>query len=317
MYFPSTRLLNILDLLRSYGQLTARGLAKHLDVDARTVRRYMVMLEDLGMPVETVRGRYGGYRLRTGYHLPPVVFADDEALTLLLGLLVAERLGLANKATGVDLLLAKLARVAPAALRDQIHLLDQALAMRLPQAQVAITGATLLSLLMAAYQRQQVQLCYRATDGEVTERRVDPYGVVYTIGFWYLAGYCHLRQDLRTFRLDRIVQVEAMATTFAPPPPDFDLLYYVEASIARKPWVWSTQVQLGVPLAEAERLIPPAMARLEANAQGALLRCEVEDLRQFAHFLIGLPCPLTVLGPPELRQELLALSDRAYALAHK
>ncbi|MEZ4737050.1 MAG: YafY family protein, partial [Caldilineaceae bacterium] len=281
MYFPSTRLLNILDLLRSYGQLTARDLAKHLEVDTRTVRRYMVMLEDLGMPVETVRGRYGGYRLRSGYRLPPVVFSDDEALTLVVGLLVAARVGLTNNPTGADLALAKLARVVPAALRDQLHLLDQALTLRLPRSAVAVTGTPLLQLTLAAYRRQPIHLHYQATDGSRSERTVDPYGLVYTIGFWYLAGYCQLRQALRTFRLDRICAIEPRDGSFDL-PPNFDILVYVEESIARKPWLWSTRVQLFTTLAEAKALLPPAMAILEENEEGVILRCEVDDLRHFA-----------------------------------
>lgn len=274
----------------------------------------MVMLEDLGMPVETVRGRYGGYRLRHGYRLPPVVFSDDEALTLVIGLLVAARVGLTDNPTGADLTLAKLSRVVPAALRDQIHLLDQALTLRLPRAVVAVTGALLLQLTLAAYRRQQVYIHYQATDGSISERTIDPYGLVYTIGYWYLAGYCHLRRALRTFRLDRIRGVEPQEERFDL-PPNFDVLAYVEESIARKPWVWSTRVQLFTTLAEAKALIPPAMALLEENDQGVLLVCEVDALAEFARFLLGLVCPLAVLAPAELRLELRKLAEKAHRLA--
>lgn len=314
MYFPSTRLLNILDLLRSHGQLTARQLAQHLEVDARSVRRYMVMLEDMGMPVETVRGRHGGYRLRAGYRLPPVVFSDNEALTLVLGLLLAERLGVTRKEAGLEVALSKLARVAPAELRDQVHLVGQALTLRVPAAAVEVAGHHFLQLTLASYRRQQVRLAYVNTAGAETERVIDPYGLVYTIGLWYVAGYCHLRQGLRTFRLDRIQQIETVDVPFEP-PPHFDILAYVEESIARKPWVWSTQVLLDATLAEARAQVPRAMAIVEENAQGVLLRCEVDDLRQYALFLLGLPWELTILTPVELRHELTALAQRANRLA--
>ena len=316
MYFPSTRLLNILDLLRSHGQLTARELAGHLEVDTRTVRRYMVMLEDLGMPVETVRGRYGGYRLRAGYHLPPVVFAESEALTLILGLLLVKHLGLTNASNGTEVTLAKLSRVMPAALRNQLPLLNQALTMRLPKATVAAPGESLLQLMIAAHQRQQVILHYQATNGHETVRQVDPYGIVYTIGFWYLVGYCHLRQALRVFRLDRIQQVQPRETYYTK-QAEIDLLSTVEASIAQKPWIWSTQIQLFVDLASATSLIPPAMATLTATAEGVLMHCEVDDLRELAHFLLGLPCQLAVIQPDELGNELLHLADRARELADR
>ncbi|MEZ4712061.1 MAG: YafY family protein [Caldilineaceae bacterium] len=313
MYFPSTRLLNILDLLRAHGQLTANQLAQHLEVDARSVRRYMVMLEDMGMPVETVRGRHGGYRLRAGYRLPPVVFSDNEALTLVLGLLLAERLGVTNNEAGLDLTLSKLSRVAPAELRDQIHLLGQALTLRLPSAVVEVAGQHFLLLTLASYRRQPVHLKYVDTAGAETQRLVDPYGLVFTIGLWYLAGYCHLRQGLRTFRLDRIQQIETREGAFQPPPA-FDILAYVEESIARKPWGWSTQVQLYTTLAAAKIQVPQAMAILEENADGVLLHCQVDDLRQHALFLLGLSCELTILEPVELRREMAAVAQRAERL---
>ena len=314
MYFPSTRLLNILDLLRSHGQLTARQLAQYLEVDARSVRRYMVMLEDMGMPVETVRGRHGGYRLRAGYRLPPVVFSDDEALTMVLGLLLAARLGVTSKEAGLDVALSKVARVAPAELRDQIHLVGQALTLRVPRAAVEVGGQHFLQLTLAAYRRQQIYLIYVDTAGAETARLVDPYGLVYTIGLWYLAGYCHLRQGLRSFRLDRIQQIETRDGAFQL-PPDFDILAYVEESIARKPWGWSTRVQLYTTMAEAKAQVPPAMAILEENADGVLLRCEVDDLRQYALFLLGLPWEMKILAPVELQDAMADVAKRAIALA--
>src|SRR5687767_9627859 len=102
MYFPATRVLTVLELLQARGRMSGPELAARLEVDTRTVRRYITMLQDLGIPVEAERGRYGTYRLRPGFKLPPLLFTDDEALALTLGLLLARRLELAMAAPAVE-----------------------------------------------------------------------------------------------------------------------------------------------------------------------------------------------------------------------
>src|SRR5215475_4063232 len=88
MYSPTTRLLTLLELLQSYKEMSGAELARRLEVDRRTVRRYIVMLQDMGIPVEAERGPYGAYQLQRGYKLPPLMFTDSEAIALTLGLLV-------------------------------------------------------------------------------------------------------------------------------------------------------------------------------------------------------------------------------------
>lgn len=314
MYYPSTRLLTILDLLRAHGQMSARELATHLEVDSRTVRRYVVMLEDLGMPVETVRGRYGGYRLRPGYKLPPIVFADDEVLALTLGLLFAQRLGLSGLVKTADLAISKLERVMPDSLREQARMLNETLFMETPPSSWPAPAEMIMVLSMATYQQQRLWIRYRARDAQTTTRTVDPYGLVFIIGMWYMAGYCHLRQALRTFRIDRIEHAELGDEPFTR-PADFDAFAHVEAAIVRTPDVYLTEVLLDTSLAEAKRAIPPAQVMLDVHEAGVLMRGYVEDLGQFAHFLLGLPWPMTVHGPPALHESLRALSRRAAQLA--
>ncbi len=314
MYYPSTRLLTILDLLRAHGQMSARDLATHLEVDARTVRRYVVMLEDLGMPVETVRGRYGGYRLRPGYKLPPIVFADDEVLGLTLGLLFARHLGLSGLVKMADLAISKMVRVMPDALREQAHMLNETLVIEAPPSSWPAPAEMIMTLSMATYQRQRIRMRYNARDDRETAREVDPYGLVFIIGMWYVAGYCHLRQALRTFRIDRIQQAELGDKTFTR-PADFDAFAHVEAAIVRTPSLHLAEVLLQTSLAEAKRIIPPAQVMLDTHEDGVLMRGYVEDLGQFAHFLLGLPWAMTIHGPPALSASLRALSRRADQLA--
>src|SRR2546430_6778216 len=127
MYFPTTRVLTILELLQSCQQLSGPELAERLEVNTRTVRRYITMLQDLGIPVEGTRGRYGAYRLRPGFKLPPLMFSEDEALALVLGLLAARRLGLTLAAPATEGALAKVERVLPLALRERVRAVEETL----------------------------------------------------------------------------------------------------------------------------------------------------------------------------------------------
>src|SRR6476660_305961 len=79
MYHPTTRVLAVLDLLQSRGEVSGAELAARLEVSARTIRGYVTMLRDMGIPVEARPGRHGGYRLRPGFRLPPLMLANDEA----------------------------------------------------------------------------------------------------------------------------------------------------------------------------------------------------------------------------------------------
>ena len=102
MYHPTTRVLTVLELLQSRSRLSGAELAERLEVDRRTVRRYVSSLQELGVPVESESGRYGGYRLRPGYKLPPMMFTEEEALALILGLLVSRRVGFGQSPSAIE-----------------------------------------------------------------------------------------------------------------------------------------------------------------------------------------------------------------------
>jgi predicted DNA-binding transcriptional regulator YafY len=311
MYHPTTRVLAVLELLQSRQRVSGRELAERLEVDARTVRRYVTMLQDLGIPVEAERGRYGAYRLRPGFKLPPLMFSDDEALAVVLGLLAARRLGLAVAALAAEGALAKIERVLPAALRTQVQAVEQALTLDLPAFDSRPVGEVVILLGTAAQQRRQVWLRYRSRAlDEETERVVNPYGIVYREGRWYAVGYCHLRNDLRVFRLDRVLEARPRDETFVR-PSDFDTLGHLLRAMALVPSAWEVEVLLRTTLPEARRDVSPTLASLEPTNDGVVLRCSVEDLEWMARFLAGLPWPFAIRRPDELR---LALRRHAEAL---
>jgi len=311
---PTTRVLTVLELLQSRSQLTGAELAERLEVDRRTVRRYVSTLQDLGVPVESESGRYGGYRLTPGYKLPPMMFNEEEALALILGLIASRRVGLLDAAPAVEGALAKIDRVLPDRLRGRVQAVQGALAFTPIRGSTAGSNpTTLLTFSEAAQENRRVWMRYRSADDE-TERAIDPYGVVHHRGRWYVVGWCHLRDDVRMFRLDRVMALEQRNETYLK-PLDFDCVEYVLQSLATVQWGWPIEVLLELSLEEARRRIAPDMGTLEAVAGGVLLRTQADALDFMARYLVQLECPFRIQHPPELGDAVrqLAKQIRRYA----
>lgn len=314
MYHPTTRVLTLLELLQAYGQLSGPELASRLEVDARTVRHYVTLLQDMGIPVEAERGRHGGYRLRPGFKLPPLMFTEDEALALTLGLIATRRLGLAAAAPAVEGALAKVERVMPATLRARMEAVQAALTFEGASGDAVPSSATLLTFSVAAQRRQRVQMAYRAWGDRESERALDPYGLVYYDGRWFVAGYCHLRHELRTFRLDRVLRAELCEGRFER-PAEFDPLAFVIESLANAPGAWQIEVLLETTIDVARERVPAAMATLEPLPDGVLMRYQAQNLAWSAHFLAGLGLRFTVRQPAELRGQLRELAAELAEIA--
>jgi predicted DNA-binding transcriptional regulator YafY len=314
VYHPTTRVLAVLEILQAHGPLSGPELARRLEVNVRTVRRYVTMLQDLGVPIEAEHGRWGAYRLRPGYRLPPLLFSDDEALALTLGLRTAQRLGLAGAALAAESALAKVEQVLPPSVRARVQAVQESVILDLANTATAPQGAVVGILSQATQQCRRVRLVYRSWSGEATTRTVDPYGLVFHGGRWYAVGHCHLRRDLRIFRLDRVMDAELYEDQFAR-PDHFDSLEHVRRALATVPTTWLVEVLVRTTLAEIQAKVPPAVATLHEIADGVVLRCSVVDLSWAAHLLVGLGCPLVVRQPDELRAELRRLATRVHALA--
>jgi len=319
MYHPTTRVLTVLELLQSHRQISGPKLAERLEVDIRSVRRYITMLQDLGIPIEAERGRYGTYRLLPGFKLPPLMFTEDEALALTLGLLAARRLGLTVTAPAVEGAIAKIDRVLPASLRERVQAVQQTLVLDLisPDSYVSSPGGSMvLTFGTAAQQERRIWMRYRSGSTEETERAVDPYGLVYHVGLWYAVGHCHLRNGLRVFRLDRVQQAELLDDEFTR-PPNFDALGYLMRTLATMPGTWKVEVLLETTLEEARHRVPAALATLEEAPNGVVLRCYVQTLEWIAHFLVGLRLPLVVREPPALRETFKQVAAEIVQLAER
>ncbi|MDQ3692020.1 MAG: YafY family transcriptional regulator [Chloroflexota bacterium] len=316
MYHPTSRVLMVLDVLQSRGTVRAADLAARLEVDVRTVRRYVSMLQDIGIPVEGRPGLHGGYRLRPGFRLPRLMLANDEALAVTLGLLFGRQFGLAGAAPATEGALAKIERVLPVTLRSQVRALADALVLDRPNAPLPGTPrppiprpATLLAIAAGASEERRLTLTYRDQRGVATTRPFDPYAVVYLKnGAWYTAGYCHLRGDLRVFRLDRVVGAEPEGTPFTR-PADFDSLAYVQRSFARLPAGWSAEIAIDAPAEEARRWVTPLFAVVTEEAGEVIVRCSAMDIDWLARALVALPFEFRVRRPPELVAALTKVRD--------
>ncbi len=314
MYSPTTRLLTLLELLQSHKQLSGSELARRLEVDGRTVRRYIVMLQDMGIPIEAERGPYGAYQLQRGHKLPPLMFTNAEAVALTLGLLAIREYRFPVDMAAVEGALAKTERVLPEQLFHQVRGLQEAILFNV-YASPALPQNNYLTILSAAIQqRRQVHLRYRSWNGEETERDLDPYGIVFNVGYWYSAGYCHLRQGLRTFRLDRISALEPREQSFEW-PSGFDALSYVLNSIAMSSGSDQVEVLLETTLEQARQALPSIIGHLEPSENGVILRRASSQLDWVAHVLLSVDFPAHVVKPTELRDRLRQMAVRALQIA--
>ena len=311
---PTARVLTVLEILQAR-KMTGRELARRLEVDGRTVRRYVATLQEMGIPVEGERGRYGAYSLKRGYKMPPMLFTDEEAMGLALGLLAARGLGLAGATPAIEGVLAKLERVMPEALRDRVRSLEDAVSVAGPR--TAARSEALLTLAGAAGERRMVRMRYRSGRSEETERAVDPYGVLHLDGYWYAVGHCHLRGGLRLFRVDRVLGAEMLEETFAR-PSGFDSPEAALRALANTPReAWSVKVLLETEAEDARRQLPPMGIDLEQTQGGTLLRCPTRNLGWMARVLAGLDCPFVVRQPDELREALERRAREISALAKR
>jgi predicted DNA-binding transcriptional regulator YafY len=303
---PSARLLDLLELLQARPLITGREIADRLEIDRRTVRRYVMALQELGIPVEGQRGVGGGYRMRPGFRLPPLMLTEDDAVAVVLGLLAAGRLG-----ADVEDALAKIHRVLPDALRRRVEALEATLAFtEAPPRAAPVRGDAALRLAEAIRRRRRLRAGYRTFSGEESKRELSPHGLVVHSGRWYLAAFDHGRDDLRTFRVDRMSRVTIAEDPAVAAPDGFDAVAEVSRSLARVPWNWEVEVLLDLPIDQAAERIPATLAELIEREDGTLLRMRVGSLDWMAGVLAGFDCPFAIRRPDELRGSVRALATR-------
>ncbi|MBB4743715.1 putative DNA-binding transcriptional regulator YafY [Actinoplanes octamycinicus] len=344
---PTARVLTLLELLQSGGIRTVAELASRLGVDERTVRRYAAHLIDLDIPVESVRGRHGGYRLARGHRLPPLMFTDDEALAVLLGL--TSQAGAVASETAA----AKLRRVLPARLAQRLDAVFSSLTTTEPDAprgaepdaprgaepdaprgaepdaprgaepvaphgaepdaprgtgaRAAAPDGSVLLPLAAAVRDHQPVRLAYAGRGE---RILHPYGLVVHSGRWYVIGLDTAAGEERTLRLDRISEARGLPGTFVP-PADFDPAARLLTGFATAAYRHTVRIRAQATADQVRAVFPASVAVLHEDGTGWLrIEIRAERLDWIPARLAALGHPFVIEHPPELRDLVAALADR-------
>ncbi|MGW2426027.1 helix-turn-helix transcriptional regulator [Streptomyces sp. NPDC001709] len=325
---PTGRVLTLLELLQSGGTRTVAELADRLGVEGRTVRRYVDQLIDLDVPVESVRGRYGGYRLAPGYRLPPLMLSDDEALAVLLGLVAGRRAGLTTTAhTASETASAKIRRVLPKRIARRLDTLLEALAFTDQPDDVDTPDAeVLLTIADAVRHRRPVSIRYTDRDGRRSERTLHAYGIVAHAGRWYVTGKDAQIGADRTFRLDRIADARTLPGSFeAPVGPD--PAHRLLSAFAAAEYRHEVSLRIHGTVEQIRAHLPASVANLEEYARVAgedraterWLRVELraERLDWLPAVLASLDRPFVIERPDELRDLVIALADRLTSYARQ
>jgi predicted DNA-binding transcriptional regulator YafY len=301
---PTTRLLAILELLQTHGRLNGQFLAQFLHVDRRTVRRYIALLEEMGIPITAGRGPLGGYELVAGFKIPPLIFSEREVLAISLGLAAVRDLALNGDPLSLATAQAKLERVMPPNVKEHMRAIGTSVVVsQFPRSPSGPASPCLALLSTATHRGQRVRLSYRTPPGNTTQRDLDPYGLAFKNGFWYTVGYCHSRRAICTFRLDRILNVSPR-DSFFDRPSDFDIAGFLTRAIATLSRRYSISVLLETTIESARLEVPPFLGILEPHRQGVLLLSQADDLAWYARELARLPWPLRVRQPRLLIQTL-------------
>jgi predicted DNA-binding transcriptional regulator YafY len=302
---PASRLLAFLELLQTRPVVDGRAAAADLGVTERTIRRYAVALDDIGIPVDGQPGVGGGYRLRAGTRLPPLMLSDDEATAVAFGLVVAERRGI----TAGDAL-AKIMRVLPERLARRIERLrDEVTLLGEPASAPPASSETLLVVAEAVRRRRSLEIDYVRADGRASHRVIEPLGLVSRRGRWYVPARDQASGELRTFRADRVGSA-AIGEPAAPPEPGFDPAAHVIRMLARLPYEWRVEVVLDASVEEIRRRVPATLGEVTEAKEGARLELGADSLEWAAGFLAGLAADFRLVRPDELRGQLRELGAR-------
>lgn len=301
----SARLLRMVSLLAAQPSWTCGELAGRMAVTERTVRRDIAKLRELGYAIESDPGPWGGYRLRAGSRVPPLILDDEEALAVAVGLREAALSGALGGDQAALSALLKLRHVLPQRIADRLGELDAAF-VHTPRADwPQLTPGTLLELATACRRGERARLFYRDWAGRETVRDLDPYRLVLAGRRWYLVARDVTQSQWRTFRADRVERLEPTGQPVdLVDPPDPALL--VSRAVATGPYPVQATIRLPVPMNQALRLVPSTVGVHRPDGPDATtVDIGGPDADGLARYLLSLATPLKVLSPAAVRLALL------------
>jgi predicted DNA-binding transcriptional regulator YafY len=304
----SSRLLTLLSLLQGRRDWPGNELAERLEVSARTIRRDVERLRTLGYPVESMTGPAGGYQLRAGTAMPPLLLDDDEAIAIAVSLRTAAGGSVSGVEETAVRALVKLEQVLPAHLRRRVQALQRATQTLQVYGGPQVDPQCLTVLAAAVRDHERVRFAYTARDRADSRREAEPHSLVNAGRRWYLVAWDCGRSDWRTFRVDRIDRVASTGARFRPRTlPADDAAAFVAQSLRSYPSRYEARVTVECAAAELEGR--RWLGDVTSLADG---RCEVrtsdDNLDWLAMRIAMLPTPYRVDGPPELLERLESIA---------
>lgn len=309
---PTGRALQLLSLLQTHRLWRAGELAERLEVTERTVRRDVDRLRELGYPVDATTGKYGGYRLATGAHVPPLLLDDEEAVAVAVGLRYAAEAAIEGMDETALRALTKIEQLLPHRLRRRVSALHSSVTSMARAVDDDVVAPEALSVLAAACRDDEhVRFDYRGRDGKDSRRLVQPHQLVTVGRRWYLVGWDEHRRDWRTFRLDRLAQPRSVGSHFAPREiPGGDAAAFVASSLDPTPRP-EAMLAIHSTFAELESVLRWIdHTRIEETAESCLVQIRSEDLGRLAMTVarLALTAAVDVIEPPELAHSVRQLA---------
>ena len=305
---PTARALVALELLQARPGITADDLGRRLGVSERAARRYVAVLREAGIPVESVRGPYGGYRVGRGLRLPPLVFSATEALGLVMAVLDGHHAA-GDPTDPVGSALGKIVRALPEPVAAQAEAVRRATSPAPDRSAARPDPGIAAALVEASTERRSITLSYQSEAGTAWQPEVDPWAVVVRHGRWYLLCRDRSRDQVRAYRVDRVTGVEPLPHTFADPGVD-DPVRALEEHLAVG-WDYTAEVVVEAPLEEVRPTVPRPLGHLEAlDEHTTRLVGTTSNPAWYAEQLVRLPAAYRILGGPELRAAAAAIGRR-------
>lgn len=305
----SARMLRLLSLLQTHRYWPGAELSERLEVSPRTLRRDIDRLRELGYDVDAVRGVAGGYQLRAGGNLPPLLLEDEEAVAIAVGLRTAAAGAVAGMEETSVQALTKVTNLMPPRLRRQLDALRTQTDNLVWGGGPVVDAGILTTLAQACRDDEPLRFTYTAREAEPTERWVEPHRLVSLGRRWYLVAYDRDRQDWRSFRVDRMADPRLFGSRFRPRDlPAADALSFVQSGIRRMPQKYDVRVRVDAPAARVQQAVGH-WGTTAPDGDGCRLTMNVDDLQWPVMVLAQVGADFAVESPPELAAEVRRVAD--------
>ncbi len=309
----SSRMLQLLSLLQNHRFWAGSELAGKLDVSERTLRRDIDRLRELGYPVDASRGVAGGYQLRSGAAMPPLLLDDEEAVAIAVGL----RTAASGAVDGIEetsvRALAKVVQVMPPRLRRRVDALQTYTTVPAGNGRgPRVDPMALTVLAQACRDDERLRFSYSSHEGVATERLVEPHRLVSLGRRWYLVCWDVERADWRTFRVDRLREPRSTGTPFRQRPlPGGDAVAFVRSRLASVPMQHRVEVVFHVPYSELENAASEVGGTFSPiDDTSTRMVMNVDELVWPSMVLTAMGHEFSVVSPPELEELVRATAAR-------